>query len=266
MIYVYYTHTDFIDVIDISTNQLKDHNKILLINKNTMDLSYLYKQYKQVLFYDDSLPYIGRIFSCITKIDSEYILMINDTNAIIKKDDKSIEKLCEIAKEHNIDRIDLQYININTNKNTHHIKLRLEDKDYTLLHNKNGPYVYNVNPSIWKLSSFIDFCKLFQFSGYREIEHHAQGYCSTNIKVYRPHGMFVNAGWYAVLPFFQFIQITHGGTYLPASNNNMESPLLISEWNKIIKKFNLPGKRGWHTHKRIGASAATHHSYDNLYK
>jgi hypothetical protein len=265
--YIYYSHTDYLDIIRISTNRMKDYdNKILLINKNDMDLSELYSNYKQVLFYDDSLPYVGRLFSTVSKIDLDYILIINDTDTIIKKDDVVIEELYKIAVNNNIDRIDLQYQNVNVNPHTHHMNVKLNEKDYILVQQKNiKAYVYNVNPSIWKLSSWLKLLENFKTIGYRQIEIYAQEYCRKNFNIYKIYGKYVNMGWMATMPFFQFLHITHGGTLLPPTNNNIQSPYVIDEWNKIIKKFNLPEKRNWHLHKPIWAYNSIKNPQDNMF-
>ena len=60
--YIVYSHTEFLDVLLTQTHYLESYdNKILLINKTDQDLSELYSNYKQVIFYDDTLPYASRL-------------------------------------------------------------------------------------------------------------------------------------------------------------------------------------------------------------
>ena len=271
--YVYYTHTDYEDIIKISLDRIKNYeNKVLMINKNNKNLNYLYSMFKQVVFYDDSLPWVGRCFECITKINfnSEYALFINDTDVIIKKDDAFMQKLLETSIKHKIDKLDLQYQHIRVTKNTSYVDLNYENRPYKLIkQNHQSPYVYNVNPSIYKIKSYIEFLKHFKETGYREIEKVSQEYVKEKWNVYKCNGKFLNAGFMAVMPFFQYLHITRAGKFLPPVNNNIQSPFMIEEWHKIIKNYNLPGKRGWcWTHR--GSAICNYQSRnadeDNLYK
>ena len=88
--YIVYSHTEFLDVLLTQTHYLKAYNnKVLLINKSDKDLSDLYSNYKQVIFYDDTLPYASRILS-LSDLDLDYILFIHDIDIVITKNDKVI--------------------------------------------------------------------------------------------------------------------------------------------------------------------------------
>ncbi len=68
--YIVYSHTEFLDVLLTQTHYLKSYdNKVLLINKSDEDLSDLYSNYKQVIFYDDTLSYASRLLE-IKKLEN----------------------------------------------------------------------------------------------------------------------------------------------------------------------------------------------------
>ena len=271
--YVYYTHTDYEDVINISADRIVDYeNKILMINSNSQNLDNLYSKFKNVVFYDDNLTWVGRCLEGIKKIkfDCDYALFINDTDLIIDKDDLFLEKLVSIAKEHKIDKLDLQYQHRRVTKNTSYIDLKNGEKTYSLIkQNQGSPYVYNVNPSIYNIKSYIRFLENFKDIGYRDIEKVSQEYVKENWNVYKCNGKYLNAGFMAVMPFFQYLHITRAGKFIPPVENNIQSPFMLKAWQDVIKKYNLPGKRGWcwtHRGERICNYQSRNAEEDNLYK
>ena len=60
MLIVVYSHTEYMDVLKIQTKHLSNYkNKILIINKS--DKYEIYNEYKDIIYYDDSLPYASRL-------------------------------------------------------------------------------------------------------------------------------------------------------------------------------------------------------------
>ena len=93
--YIVYSHTDFLDILRAQTYYLKSYdNTILLINKSDMELSDLYSNYKQVVFYDDTLPYAGRVLT-LSELNLDYALFIHDIDIVINRDHSIIEQLLE---------------------------------------------------------------------------------------------------------------------------------------------------------------------------
>ena len=243
--YIVYSHTEFIEILRTQTYHLKSYeNKILLINKSNMDLSDLYSEYKEVLFYDDTLPYASRLLE-IQKLNLEYALFIHDIDILVKKDDEVIEHLLETMLTNNIDRIDLQYKN-NLNEDT--IMIHKNGFEFYLNRQQNiQDYIYNVNPSIWKISTFMKIMNQFKDETYRSIEENStQNFC----KKYRIFKLYwesyVNCGHFGCMPFFQFIHITHGGKLLPLENNNLNDSLKES-YKNILEKFSLDKIRKFDT-------------------
>ena len=199
--YIVYSHTSFIDALRVQTHYLNSYeNKILLINKSDEDFTDLYSNYKEVLFYDDTLPYATRLLE-LKKINLDYALFIHDIDVIINKDDSTMEYLLNKMKEFDMDRIDLQYQNIMRTSNTTgklidielkptgdttlHIPFQWEnpkDKRFYLTKQDDvNHYIYNVNPSIWKISTFMEIMSEFKDETYRTIEiMKTQEFCKKN--------------------------------------------------------------------------------------
>lgn len=234
--YIVYSHSEFHDILKIQTDYLSDiSNKILLIDKNDSDLTHIYSKYKDVIYYDDSLPYASRLLS-LKELDLEYILFIHDIDIVIKRNDDFINRLPSIMDNNKIDRIDLQWHNQNHNIHTERISI---SNDCLLIKQENiNKYIYNVNPSIWRISVFMDIMDKFRNESYRTIEVVTQSYCS-QFRIFKLwNDTYVNCGWFPCLPFFQFMHITHGGKLLPFNNsiNNLNYDIHI-EYEKIRDNY-----------------------------
>ncbi len=236
--YIIYSHTDFLDILKIQTHKLKSYrDKILLINKSDLDLSDIYSQYEKIIFYDDALPYASRILSLVD-LDLEYVLFIHDIDIIITKNNKIINHFVDFMKTNDIDRIDLQVrYNWDLN-NSEKIYMTIDDKVIELRRQVNAKTksIYNVNPSIWKLSALLNIMNQFKNETYRSIELNVQEYCS-KFKIYKLYSdEYISCGWFSCLSFFQFLHITHRGKLLPILNNNLNEYLkfeytnILSEW------------------------------------
>lgn len=246
--YIVYSHTEFLDVLLTQTHYLELYdNKILLINSSDQELTELYSKYKQVIFYDDTLPYASRLLE-ITKLNLDYALFIHDIDILVERDDTLIEHLLDNMKQNNLDRITLQYKNIIHNPNTETIEISKDGSAFSLIKEENiNQYIYNVNPSIWKISAFMDIMNKFKTLGYRTIESSpVMEYCQKYRIFCLYHDSYINCGHFGCLPFFQYIHITHGGKLLPLVNNNLND-LLADKYNLMIDKFSLNKSRQFST-------------------
>jgi len=235
--YVVYSHNEFKDILQIQTDYLKKvEDKILLINYNDKDLNHIYSQYKQVIFYDDELPYASRLLS-LSRLDIEYVLFIHDIDILIIKNDEVINYFTNVMEKEEIDRIDLQVRYLWDLDNMDKFNTTFEGTNIELRKQTNiNNFIYNVNPSIWKLSTFLDIMNKFKDETYRSIELVTQDYCS-KFKIYKLFSdNYMSCGWFSCLPFFQFLHITHGGNLLPKDNNNLCEPLKL-EYNTILNKW-----------------------------
>ena len=264
--YLIYSHTEFLDILLTQTDYLKSYdNKILLINKSDMKLDDLYSNYSKVIFYDDTQPYATRLLK-LSELDVEYGLFIHDIDIVINRDDSVIETLVQKMIETDMDRLDLQYQNIRRTTNTagELIDMELKSTDDTELQipfqweNPNdlrfyltkqddaNHYIYNVNPSIWKISTFMELMTEFKNESYRSIENQpTQEFCK-RYNIYKLYGPYVRCGGMGCLPFFQFIHITHGGKLLPIEGSNLDNSL-ISKYQSMITNYSLDETRSFQT-------------------
>lgn len=235
--YVIYSNTEYIDILNISTHYLESYsNKKLIINKSDIDLTHIYSKYNEVIFYDDSLPYASRLLA-LSKLSEKYILFIHDIDIVIIKNDNIINKLLKTMIDNKLDRIDLQCHN--TTKNLDTIEIRCDD-NYTFFLNKQvnvNNYIYNVNPSIWKLSTLLEIMNEFRNEGYRTIENHPTQIFCTKYNIYRLHAdIYIKSGYFGCLPFFQFLHITSHDRLVPLSFFKF-APDVDKEYQIIYNKY-----------------------------
>lgn len=268
LLYVIYSHTDFLDMLKISSDYMETvENKILLINKNNLNdnnLNEIYSKFKSVIFYEEGLAYSDKLSIVLKIIKSKYILFTHEVDILLQKDDVILNKFIHLMDKENIDRIDLQPNGGNSGK---FIKI-LKDKDISEWpvidmseindddmclghHTEPNSYMFNVNPSIWKLSSFLEILEKFKNKSYREIEYDdVQNYC-TKFKIYNLYSRNHNlrCGYMNSLPLYKYLHITHyhrllrfdgsfkcefGWTYIDAAK----------EYIEMVNKYNLKsGKR-----------------------
>lgn len=258
--YIVYSHSDFEDILKISSDYLSIvKNKTLLINKNDKNLSEIYSKFNNVIFYNDELTYSDRLNNSLKYIDAEYILFTHDIDILLNKDDIILNKLVKIMQLENIDRIDLQVNGSDTTKTFIKISKdndinewerlnidNLNDYDYYLgLHTDPRTYIYNVNPSIWKKSSFKELMLKFKTRTYRDIEYDdVQDYCTK----YKICNLFskkiLECGYFKCLSFYKYLHITHHGKLLRYDGTsktefNQSYIDVNEEYSKIIINYNL---------------------------
>jgi hypothetical protein len=135
----------------------------------------------------------------------------------------------------NIDRIDLQVrhsydLNNNNSKNINLLNHNFLLKQQTNVNN----YIYNVQPSIWKLSSLCELMTAFKDETYRTIEVKCQEFC-LKYKIYKLFSEnYVKCGWISCLPFFQYIHITHHGKLFPNLNDKKLDKHLECDYYRMI--------------------------------
>jgi hypothetical protein len=234
MKFVVYSHSDYLDILNVQTEYMqKIIDKVLLINLNGLNLDYIYKQYKEVIFYDDSKPYASRLLS-LEKLLDEYILFIHDIDILISYNIETLNSIETYMKNNHIDRIDLQVRNPWDKFNQN--KIFIDSIELRKQTNENN-YIYNVNPSIWKLNSLLDVMKVFSNETYRTIECiNTQLYCK-KFNIYKLFSdKYIRCGWFSCLEFFEFIHITHHGKLLPLINNNLDIKF-SDHYTNIIEKI-----------------------------
>jgi hypothetical protein len=129
-----------------------------------------------------------------------------------------IENLKIIIEENEIDRVDLQYYSHSSDDIIDMIDFNLK----LIKQNNTQHFIYNVNPSIWKLESLIEVMSNFKHDTYRSIEKiEVQNYCK-KFNIYKLFSNnFIELGYFNCIFNYQFLHITHGGRLLPKINNGM---------------------------------------------
>lgn len=268
--YVIYSHTDFLDMLQIASDYSESiDNKILLINENNILPDDIKNNFKEIIFYDDTLPYTTKISKILDKINSKYIIFTHEVDIILNVDKKIINQLIDYMELDNIDRIDLQpnagntkgiYVKISPDvevskwlkyENINNPYNQLTHTDYYLgLHSDPRSYIFNVNPSIWKKSTLLELFTTFNGRTYRNIEYDdVQDYC-TKYKIYNLYSRHVlHCGYLKCLPFYKYLHITHYQRLLKFDGRfrdefNQSYIDASEEYTEIVNKYKLKeGKR-----------------------
>jgi hypothetical protein len=243
MTYLVYSHTDYLDILTVHTDYLKYDNNILLINKNEENLEHIYSKYKKVIFYDDHLPYAGRLLQSIKQVESDYFILIHDMDILLSVDKDKISEIFNFALKNNIDRIDLQHENYPINEESIIIEADTYTKvtpseldSYEILLIKSS--LYNVNPSIWKKEVLLDILERHSNETYRSIENAKVNEYSKNFTYYKLYSRHrLNTGYYNVVPIFVFLHMTHGGGLMPRVNRS--EPHINVMYNEILEKYSF---------------------------
>jgi hypothetical protein len=235
--FVIYSHSDYLDVLKIQTDYTTNvRNRVLLINEQFDDNEILSK-YNKVIRYNDSQPYSNRLQNLKT-LECEYILFIHDIDILIQYNENFINSCVTKMQDDKIDRIDLQYYDTNWNPNTNRIKISCGENHLQLIKQENiNGYIYNVNPSIWKLDVFMDIMNVFVNRTYRNIEMLDVQMYSSKYNIYKLYSeKFIQVGYFKCLEEFVFLHISHTGMFLPKSNNDL--PEKIQKiYESIIEKY-----------------------------
>jgi hypothetical protein len=268
--YVIYSHTDFLDMLTIASDYAKNiDNKILLINDISLLPPEIVSNFKEVIVYDDTLPYTDKIAQILEKIDSKYILFTHEVDIILNVDEVIMNKFVTFMDLENIDRIDLQPNDGNTNGRYVKIVKDLDVSEWPKYENIRDPYnqlsneehylgwhtdprtyIFNVNPSIWRVSTLLELFSTFKGRTYRNIEYDdVQDYC-TKYRVCNLHTRYaLQCGYLKCLPFYKYLHITHHQRLLRFNGNfkdefNQSYIDASKEYADIVNNYNLKqGKR-----------------------
>jgi hypothetical protein len=239
--YVVYSHTDYLKVLEIQSDYIqKCPNRVLLINTPVSgELDYIEAKYDKVVYYNDTLQYTDRVAQGLESINSKYILFTHDIDILLNIDLQTIEQLVTLAEQHNIDRIDLKHTPVSQDEQEH-------DNEVVLRRVTDvNSYMYNVNPSIWKVDAFRDLLSNFKNRNYRNIEDlDVQKFC-LKYNMYKAHSnTFLKCGYYNCMSFYTFLHISHAGRLLTLNEESKTEygqsyQDVRGEFEKIVDKYNL---------------------------
>lgn len=247
--YVIYSHSSFIDVLNIQIDHLIDKGRLtLFIENNNLELGDLYSKFSKVIFYEDNLSYGQKLLSCLGQIDYDYFVFVHDNDIVYHIDNKKINNFFNFLKSNNYDRIDFQLAYDFNNECSHTIL----DNDLYFIKSSNtdtdnNGYIYNVNPSIWKRETLIKILETYGYHDYRVIENpDVQKFC-TQFEIFKLFSKInYKCGYFICLDPFKFIHMTHFRKILSLSTLPKESYVDVKDvYDNIINKYNLTNSDKW---------------------
>jgi len=239
--YVIYSHTEYLDILEIQMDFITGKGHLtLFINRNNVNLDYIYNKFDKVIFYDEKLTYGQKLLSCLVQIDYDYFILIHDNDILINNDNNKMIWFLNFLRKNDFDRVDFQ---LAYDFDETHI---INNDDLYLIQSSNidtraKGYIYNVNPSMWKRTSLMEIMEKFNYKDYRTIEaDEVQEFClKFNIfKLYSRKKY--RCGYFICLEPFRYLHITHyGGLFNPYSIPIEDSKDIIDIYNKILEKYKL---------------------------
>lgn len=247
--YVIYSHSSFSDVLEIQLKfMLGKGHLTLFIDKNDQNLQYIYQKFDKIIFYDDRLTYGQKVLNCLSQIDYEYFVFIHDNDILYEVDNQKVLEFINFLKVNNYDRVDFQLAKDFNRERAHTIK----DDELYLIKSSNidlmlDGYIFNINPSIWKLETFKKIVREFSHKCYRTIElSDTQQFCTQFdfFKLYSKKQF--NCGYFTLLEPFKYLHITHGQRFINLNEFHEQSIKDIKNiYLNIIEEFNLKNSAKW---------------------
>lgn len=230
-----YTHSDYFDILPI---QLAYFKKVVTNATVTLFTNTHYPdcEYAQIL-YDETVPYAGRLLSCISQLSSTYFLLTHENDIVCAYDSSFLESLVAKMEECGIDTIDLKHESQGSDP------IRLTD-EVSLV--KKAHYFYCVQPSLWRRSSLEKILTTYSDRAYRQIENDdVQKYM---VETWNVRGIVatnsIQTIWYRVSPYYTFIHLTSRLLLLPCKEENGLDPSLHKEHQEIFANYLSTSSRG----------------------
>jgi len=241
LLLVYYSHSTYYPVLNVINEYLKDipNKKVLFIDKIAPEHNDLC--FDEIIFYEDNLNYTRKLYNSLIQLnrDNKYIIYSLDIDILLKLENSKMNNITSIMEKENIDNVILyEYYDIKLNNSI----IDLNDNTAIIGYNNEYFYYYNVQPSIWKLESFIKFNSDFDIR-YRDAEtQYIQMYCRhffkiRNLNIYnetkKVNGLFNHQ----VCDTYLFIHISCFGNVvkdydIKTPKNELEI-YYLNEYNKI---------------------------------
>jgi hypothetical protein len=234
-----YSHSDYSDILKIQFDYFKGifteesrYEVFLFFNTAYDDTNY------KVIMYDDTLPYMSRVLSCIQKIEGSHFIITHDHDILIRFDEESMDKLIDTAKEYNIDYIDLKHDPLNRGQLpiTDTLNLsKMRDDQY---------YKFSVQPTLWKKESAEIFYSKFASKGYRDSESEdVQEYMKTQTACTLVSENLLISLFHFVSPEYCFMHITHHCELFPLREDNCLEDFIQEEHAIMYSKYLNSSKR-----------------------
>jgi hypothetical protein len=234
-----YSHSDYSDILRIQLDYFKGifsddsrYEVYVFFNTKYDDTTY------KVITYDDSLPYMSRVLSCIKQLESPYFIITHDHDILIKFDEESIDKLIDTAEEYNIDYIDLKHDPLNQ------CQLPVTDTLYVSKMRDDQYYKFSVQPTLWNKESAEKFYSKFESKGYRDSESEdVQEYMKTQTACTLVSNRSLISLFHLVSPEYYFMHLTHMGELFPLRDDNCLDGIVQEEHEIMYSKYLSMSKR-----------------------
>lgn len=190
--FITYTHTEYSDIWPLTFHGMRNLEqlpieKVFVCNTETVGEDVL-SHYHSVIVYNDTLPYPARVASCLEQITSEYVFFVHDIDIILKFDASLVSHILDTIKTHSIDRLFFGMIKpCDSMIHTDHLSLSRA---------RSSPIFalpYDVGPSIWKRTVFLDMMKKYSKETYRSIESSG---IQTDLSSYRCYAIAPNPHYF----------------------------------------------------------------------
>jgi hypothetical protein len=194
--------------------------------------------------YFEKDTYPSRILSYISKIDYKYILLLRDTDWILKCNEDKIISLIPTMQENDIDRLSLYHDNTDDANNINNI-VNINDTDY-ILKSYTNYYILSLMPSLWKTSSLCMFYEQFSHFHYSELESEiCQTFVRTTMNVYYLHSkLSIHESWSTKLvPYFEFIHLAY---HAPKDTLKSIYGSFLDDVFELHKKYNINYEEQYH--------------------
>ena len=172
----------------------------------------VFKEYDQIIYYNDSDPNATRLVHSISQMKCDYVLFFHENDILLNVDEEMVSKLHDVMVDNDMDRIDLKYFEC---KSPTTPRVIVDDETSLIRSLIPQEYVYNVNPAIWKRNAFMEMLTAFKHKTYRDIEHWDVQFFCLRYRVYKVNTKtYLKCGYLDSPKFFKFLHISHSGKLL----------------------------------------------------
>lgn len=154
--YLLYSHDSYKDILDIHLKQyckfINNNNIVIGFNNNNY-INENYGNKYNVIEYDDSLPYMSRIFFLLENISTKYVIFMHDINIPIDSPKLNIlNNTISFMNRLNVDQVRFFAAGISEPIFNNDIFHKIPDNSY----------FFSINPAIWNRISLLDICFKFK--------------------------------------------------------------------------------------------------------
>lgn len=167
--FITYSHTDYQDIWPLTFHGIKALNnipmrKVLAMNTSSIKPT-IQGVYDDILTYDDTLQYPAKVAQILEQVKTTYVFFVHDIDVILNFNTEQFNLLFEIIQTYDMDRFFFGLFKP--------MGEQIKVGRFNLTEAKSSPiyfHPYDVGPSIWKRSVFLDMMTNYKSETYRTIE------------------------------------------------------------------------------------------------